>query len=243
MKLKSLLFSLILLSIAGWGPIQTDLLSSIFSNSHSTSGSSWIDKATVAIRAQAGNLSPEVLKVGLTAYLKARERGLDQKQVLTLVDYSKPSNERRLWVIDLKNLKVLFNTWVAHGKNSGSVNATSFSNTPGSLKSSFGVFVTDESYMGGKGYSLRVKGLEKQVNSNAFNRNIVVHGAWYVGEDVIKNNGRLGRSFGCFAVSQEVIKPLINTIKDKTLIVAYYNDKNWLKTSDFVGSSHTSSLI
>jgi len=237
MKLKALLFICIVFGLVGWGPIHTEMLNSFFATNYSQG--SWIDETTKTLRAQASNLSPEVLKVGLTAYLKARERGLDSKGMLTLVDYTKASSEKRLWVIDVNHVKVLFNTWVAHGKNSGSVNATSFSNTPGSLKSSFGVFLTDETYVGGKGYSLRVKGLENEVNNNALRRNIVVHGASYVGEDVAKSNGRVGRSFGCFAVSEEVVKPLINTIKDNTLLVAYYPDKNWLAHSDFVSASIT----
>ncbi|HEX2548199.1 MAG TPA: murein L,D-transpeptidase catalytic domain family protein [Gammaproteobacteria bacterium] len=193
----------------------------------------WIDKTVQTILAQADNLNPQVLKVGLTAYVKARKLGMDNKEVLTLVDYSKPSAERRLWVIDLKNQKVLYNTWVSHGKHSGEVNPTSFSNAPKSLKSSLGVFLTDASYIGGNGISLRIKGLEPNINDNAYNRSIVFHGANYVSPDIAKR-GKIGRSWGCFAVSRDVIKPLIDTIKNNTLVVAYYPDKNWLKTSIFM---------
>jgi hypothetical protein len=193
----------------------------------------WIDKTIKTIQAQADNLDPKVLKVALTAYVKARKLGMDKRELLTLVDYSKPSAERRLWVIDLKNLKVLYNTWVSHGKHSGEKNPTSFSNAPKSLKSSLGVFLTDESYIGGNGLSLRVKGLEPHINDNAYDRSIVFHGANYVSPTIAKS-GKIGRSWGCFAVSRDVIKPLIDTIKNNTLVVAYYPDKKWLNSSSFM---------
>lgn len=221
MKMKFIICIFAFLSIAGWGNFS--LMSKELSDS-----TYWMEKATKAIRAQANNLDPQVLKLGLNAYLTARKRGMDEKQILTLVDYSKSSTEQRLWVIDLKNLKVLFNTWVAHGKHSGKTNATSFSNQHESLKSSIGVFVTEETYMGGKGYSLRIKGLEPKINDNAYNRNIVFHGASYV------NKGAAGRSHGCFAVNHSLAKPLIDTIKKDTVVVAYFPDNHWLTTSDFV---------
>lgn len=237
MKMKCIVFIIAFLSIVGWGPINIFGESSNPSSSHfeTTVGSKyWVEKVIKTIQAQAGNLNPEILKVGINAYLKARQLGLNQKQVLTLVDYTKISSERRLWVIDMKNLKVLFNTWVAHGSHSGRAKATSFSNDPRSLKSSIGVFLTAESYSGGNGYSLRLKGLEHDINDNAYRRNIVFHGARYVGPDIARNNGMVGRSWGCFAVEKGIAKPLINTIKEKTLVVAYYPDQNWLHHSKFV---------
>jgi hypothetical protein len=194
---------------------------------------SWLNKTMKTIHAQANTLNPEVLKTSLTAYLKADKLGLNKKHILTIVDYSLPSTERRLWVIDMNNVKVLFNTWVAHGTNSGGATSTSFSNRPSSLKSSIGVFITDAPYTGGKGYSLRIKGLEHNINDNAYNRTIVFHGAWYVSSSFAKARGMMGRSWGCFAVDNKVVKSLINTIKEKTLIVAYSPDKNWLRNSKF----------
>lgn len=194
----------------------------------------WINKSIKTLRAQNNNLNPDVLRASLNAYLKAEKLGINDKQILTIVDYSKPSSERRLWVIDMKKLKVILHTWVAHGTNSGGANATSFSNQPRSLKSSLGVFITDAPYIGGKGYSLRIKGLEHNVNDNAYNRSIVFHGAWYVNSDFASDKGRMGRSWGCFAVDNAVVKKLINTIKEKSLVVAYYPDKNWLKHSSFI---------
>lgn len=234
MKLRLVLLIFALFIAVGMGPFSYFFQSSLPMTDNkfeAVVGSKfWVDKTIKTIRAQANNLDPEVLKVGLTAYLKARKLGIDKKEVLTLVDYSKSSSERRLWVIDLKNLKVLYNTWVSHGKNSGQAKATSFSNTPKSLKSSLGVFLTDESYIGGNGISLRVKGLEPNINDMAYSRSIVFHGANYVRTD----GSTVGRSWGCFAVSRNVIKPLIDTIKNNTLVVAYYPDSTWLKKSDFV---------
>ena len=149
--LRYLLCIFAFLAVAGWGPFS--FFSSSLDQSQPFGSQSWIDDEIRTIHSQADNMNPAVLKIGLTAYLKARQEGLDQKQLLTVVDYSKPSNERRLWVIDLKNAKVLFNTWVAHGQNSGTVNATSFSNQNHSHKSSLGVFLTANPYVGGKGYS------------------------------------------------------------------------------------------
>lgn len=251
MKTRHLiLFSILaILSIAAWKPLfvfsdiaSTSIVPMSNTQKHfaqsihtaATETKTWIEQKTKVITAQAHNLSPQVLKVGLTAYLNARKKGLSDKPMMTLVDYSKASNERRLWVIDLKNEKVLFNTYVAHGKNSGDVNSTSFSNQPSSLKTSLGVFTTDEIYEGHHGTSLRIKGQEPGFNDKALSRDIVFHGAWYVSPEVAKERGRLGRSWGCLAVDEKTIKPLINTIKDKTVVVAYYPDKTWLKKSEFL---------
>jgi len=195
----------------------------------------WIQQEISKINSQADNINQSVLKMSLSAYLQARHHGLDTKQLLTIVDYTKPSTERRLWVVDLKRARVLFNTWVTHGKNSGTIKATSFSNEPGSLKSSLGVFLTTGApYVGGNGYSLRLLGLEQGINDKAYERDIVVHGASYANHNVIKQYGFLGRSWGCLAVDEETVHPLINTIKDNTLIFVYYPDRNWLNHSSFL---------
>ena len=228
------IFSLAFLSIVGWSVFnstsmtttKTSTIDKIVGSNH------WVDNAIQKIRAQATNLDAKVLKLGLNAYLKAQALGINKKQILTIVDYTKLSTERRLWVIDLKNLKVLFNTWVSHGKNSGATKATSFSNSPKSLKSSLGVFVTETTYYGRNDYSLRVKGLEPSINDNAYDRSIVFHGASYVNSNT--TSGKAGRSWGCFAVSRSVIKPLIDTIKNNTLVIAYYPEQNWLKKSTFI---------
>jgi hypothetical protein len=236
MKIKNLLFIFAFLSIAGWWGPFAFLDSSDDSVATTVTSSSWLDQETKTITAQANNLRPEVLKLSLTAYRNARQKGLDPRQLLTIVDYTKPSTERRLWVVDMKSNKVLFNTWVAHGKNSGGVTSNSFSNDSRSLKSSLGVFLTSESYDGHNGYSLRLKGLEHGINDNAYRRTVVFHGADYANPEVAKQLGRLGRSWGCFAVGRQVIKPLVDTIKHDTLVVAYYPDKGWLKNSEFLNA-------
>jgi hypothetical protein len=229
MKWKYVLIHLVLLLMMGEG------FADPFYDDSNTENSAWLNDEIKAISEQAENINPSVLKLSLSAYLKAKERGLADKELLTIVDYTKPSIERRLWVIDLKNEKVLFNTWVSHGKNSGTVNATSFSNKINSFKSSVGVFVTDEdAYVGNRGYSLRLHGLEPDINDNAYRRNIVFHGASYVNKATAQRNGMLGRTLGCLAVSKDMIKQLIDTIKDNTVVVAYYPDKTWLKKSDFI---------
>lgn len=230
-KIKHLLFVMGVLCIVGWGPFLA------FTDRGTTEGigtRAWLNHEVSTMYAKTNHLDRKVLELSLTAYAKARHQGLDRKQLLTIIDYSKPSTEKRLWVLDLKNERVLFNTWVAHGKNSGKVIATSFSNESSSLKSSIGVLLTKEPYMGGNGYSLRMEGLERGINDNAYRRSIVIHGAWYANEDVAKKYGYLGRSWGCPAVSPELAKPLIDTIKDNTIIVAYYPDRRWLQNSTYL---------
>jgi len=213
-------------------PIQQTAQTAMIASAKSSSD--WVADETKVISSKAGNLSEGAVRAGLTAYQKARKEGLDNKEILTIIDYSKPSADQRLLVWDMKNQKVLFNTWVAHGKNSGEKNATSFSNDPRSLKSSLGVFVTSGIYDGKHGESLRIQGLEPGINNNAYRRDIVFHGAQYVGADVARTRGMLGRSWGCMAVDQKTIKPLINAIKGNTLVVAYYPDKNWESHSAFL---------
>lgn len=193
-----------------------------------------LDSEAKLLSTRAQNLDAQVIKMGLQAYSKAREQGLDQQQVLTIVDYRLPSTEPRLVVFDLKNNNVLFKELVAHGKMSGGNVPTSFSNTPQSLKSSLGVFLTGNTYLGHHGYSLKLQGLEKGFNDMAAAREIVVHAANYVSEAFAQAHGRLGASWGCFAVRPTVSSSLINTIKDGTLIFAYYPDRNYLSKSSFI---------
>lgn len=193
-----------------------------------------LDTQAKLISAKAQNLDPYVVKLGLQAYSKAKEQGLDQKELLTIVDYTKPSTEPRLWVINLKDNNILFQELVAHGKNSGDNIPTSFSNQPSSLKSSLGVFLTEDTYVGKHGYSLRLAGLEKGVNDMAQARDIVVHAATYVGGQFAKIHGRLGRSWGCFAVNPKIATSIINTIKGGSLVFAYYPDRNWISHSLFL---------
>lgn len=198
--------------------------------------SQWLQKEMQILKPQASNIDDKVLRLSLIAYLNGRKHGYDNKQILTVIDYSKPSNVKRMWVFDLKKNRILFNTWVSHGKNSGGLYATSFSNNPGSLKSSIGVFETDEPYIGHNGYSLRLRGLEQGFNGSAYSRAVVIHGAAYVNPASIGSYGSVGRSWGCPAVSASLAKPLINTIKENSLLVAYYPDRHWLNSSRFLNA-------
>ncbi len=152
-------------------------------------------------------------------------------ETLTLIDYRRPSTDRRLWVIDLATDKVRFYEYVAHGRNSGENFATNFSNINGSNQSSLGLYVTQETYQGGNGYSLRLNGLEPGFNDKARERAIVVHGAPYVNPDAAKSMGRLGRSLGCPALRGAVAGPLIDTIKSGNFLYAYYPQPAWLRSS------------
>jgi len=169
-------------------------------------------------------LDSKVAKLALDAATVSWGRGIGNRNLLGIIDYSLPSTTRRFWVVDLANKRVLFHELVAHGKNTGENMATSFSNKEGSLQSSIGLFKTSSTYVGKHGYSLKLVGLEKGINDNAEARAIVIHGAWYVSDDFAKKYGRLGRSWGCPAVSTTVAKPLIDKIKDGVLIFVYYPD-------------------
>lgn len=157
--------------------------------------------------------------------------GQKSKEILTLVDFSKPSTEERFYVFDMRHKKLLFTSLVSHGKNSGGNYATSFSNKTGSLKSSLGFFLTENTYQGRNGYSLVLDGLEKGINDKAKERAIVIHGATYSNPSVIASSGRLGRSFGCPALPLAVSKPIINTIKGGSLLFIYANNQNYLSYS------------
>lgn len=164
----------------------------------------------------------------------AKKLNLEYKQILTIIDYSLPSNKKRLWVFDLKKNKLLFHTYVSHGLTSGALLANYFSNNYNSKTSSIGVYQTEKHYYGRDGLSLRLDGLDKGFNNNAFNRYIVMHGGWYVEEPFIQKYGRAGRSWGCPAVPNQLAKPIIETIKDKTLFIVYYPNDNWFYKSKFL---------
>ncbi|WP_016914700.1 murein L,D-transpeptidase catalytic domain family protein [Vreelandella stevensii] len=153
---------------------------------------------------------------------------------LAVIDYSLPSTEPRLWVFDLHQHALLFEELVSHGRGSGDAVAEVFSNVPESFQSSIGLFRTMNSYYGRNGYSLRLEGLEPEVNDLAFQRAIVIHGAEYVSEEFIAQTGRLGRSHGCPAVREDITYPLIDSLKEEQYVFAYYPDEEWLATSSFL---------
>lgn len=182
---------------------------------------------------KAPKLNKKVLKLALNAYKKATDKGAVKKPVLTVIDYSLPSNKQRMWVFDLGKEKLLYNTYVAHGKNSGMDTPKHFSNAFSSKATSLGTFLTRDTYMGSKGYSLNLQGLERGFNDNAYNRRVVIHGAWYVEPDFIRKTGRAGRSWGCPSIARTLAKPLINTIKGGSVLFAYYPDRYYLSHSGF----------
>lgn len=180
------------------------------------------------------NIDDNVLHYALQAYSCARKKGLDSQEMLTVIDYSKPAVEPRLWVIDLKHLNVKYAELVAHGEKSGDMVGERFSNLSGSHESSIGVFLTDRTYDGQHGLALRLRGLEPGFNNNAYNRSIVLHGADYVSEQRVVREGRIGRSFGCPAVPQNMAKPTINAIKEGSILFVYAPDPQWLKHSAYL---------
>ncbi len=178
------------------------------------------------------SLSLDVFSRAIKGYvfLKYTNR-LENERFLTILDFSKSSAQKRLWVIDLKGKQVIYNELVAHGKNSGDKFASYFSNSPNSKKSSLGFYVTGETYNGRHRYSLKLRGLEPGFNSNAFARGIVVHGAHYVNEEIANAQNSVGRSFGCPAVSNEVNRNIVDLIKEGSCLFiyhpqAYYNGKS-----------------
>lgn len=175
-----------------------------------------------------GMVNYSAFEQAIAGYNKIEQKN---KEILTLVDFSKPSTEERFYVFDMRHKKLLFSSLVSHGKNSGGNYATSFSNKNGSLKSSLGFFLTENTYQGKNGYSLVLNGLEKGINDRAKERAIVIHGAAYSNPSVIASSGRLGRSFGCPALPQSVSKPIINTIKGGSLLFIYANNQNYLSYS------------
>ena len=159
---------------------------------------------------------------------------LANDRIISIVDFSQPSSKKRLFVIDLDMAKVVFNTYVAHGVNSGAATASHFSNRPESYQSSLGFYETRTTYMGGNGYSLRLDGLEPGINDNANRRDIVIHGAPYVSEELIRSQGYIGRSWGCPALPEKLHKPIIDKIKNGTCLFIFSPDKNYLNHSRII---------
>jgi hypothetical protein len=188
-------------------------------------------------RASLGTIDRHVFDLALGAAVCAVQSGaVPDPSTLTVIDYSKSSSAKRLWVFDLRSHALLYEELVAHGKGSGDRFATAFSNNPESHQSSLGLFETINTYSGKNGYSLRLKGLDAGFNDKALERAIVMHGAPYVSEKVAKSLGRLGRSWGCPALREAVAHEVIDTIKGNGLVFAYYPDQKWLASSRFVGS-------
>lgn len=186
-------------------------------------------------RATLGTLDVQVFELALgAAHCAVRSGAARLPATLTIIDYSKPSTERRLWTFDVPSRTLLYHELVAHGQGSGANFPTLFSDEPNTHRSSLGLFVTEETYIGQNGYSLRLNGLDHGFNDRARERAIVMHGARYVSAETARALGRLGRSWGCPAVREGVARQLIDRVKDGGLLFAYYPDPRWLNSSRFL---------
>jgi hypothetical protein len=198
------------------------------------------DKASVATSAwnsaSLGSIDPRVFDLSLSAARCAvRSGAIAEPSTLTVIDYSKPSTEKRLWVFDLQSRELLYEELVAHGQGSGDNFANVFSNEPDTHASSLGVFLTEGTYVGKNGYSLRLRGLDEGFNHRAGERAIVMHGASYVSDEFVKKNGRLGRSWGCPALREGIAREVIDRVRGNGIIFAYYPDQEWLESSRYLG--------
>lgn len=180
-----------------------------------------------------GVVNWQAFKLAVQGYHAITER---RRKVLTLIDFTLPSTEERMFVFDMEQRQLLFTSLVAHGKNSGEMYATSFSNVVGSYKSSLGFYLTADTYQGKNGYSLILDGLEQGVNDRARERAIVVHGASYANPSVVRQGGRLGRSLGCPAVPTDVSKSIINAIKGGSVLFIYADNAEYLAKSTLLRS-------
>ncbi|HKZ65827.1 MAG TPA: murein L,D-transpeptidase catalytic domain family protein, partial [Chitinophagaceae bacterium] len=188
-----------------------------------------------SLRLNNSGLSRQAFNYATKGWEKLRSQGkLANQSVIAIVDFSQSSNKKRLYVLDMANYKVLFNTLVAHGKNSGKKWANHFSNKLNSLQSSPGFYVTGQTYSGSNGYSLKLDGMESGINDKALQRAIVMHGADYVNESYITSRGYIGRSYGCPAVPVKDAKNIINTIKNGTCLYIHVPDQQYLSHSSIL---------
>lgn len=197
-----------------------------------------VQQVYTTIGLKSAGLDAEVFKKAYVGFqnLKIQGKTSPTKSILTIVDFTKSSNKKRLWTIDLNSGKVLMNSLVAHGRNTGEGKAEKFSNTPNSYMSSLGFYVTDKTYFGKHGLSLKLRGMDQGFNTNAMSRAIVVHGADYATAEFVKQYGRLGRSLGCPAVPKELSKELIETIKDETVLYIHGADSKY--TSNYLDENN-----
>lgn len=181
-------------------------------------------------------LARNVFELAFKGYTKLADAGkLKNSAILTIVDYSQSSRNKRMYVIDFLQKTVVFQTLVAHGKKTGEEYARHFSNRTGSHQSSLGFYITGKEIIGGTvGRSLLLDGMEKGFNDNARQREIIIHGAEYATEQFINRTGRLGRSFGCPSLPPDLIKPVIDAIKEGTCLFIYHNDQNYLAKSSLL---------
>ncbi len=197
-------------------------------------GIGWADMLAQTLALNAPQAKANVIHLAVAAMQCATDTQADKPSRLAVIDYSLPSSKPRLWIFDLQQKKLLLQEYVAHGRNSGTNYANSFSNAEGSYQSSLGLFRTLNTYSGKHGLSLKLDGMELGVNNNALERAIVIHGADYVNPGWISKQGRIGRSLGCPAVRPAVAKKVIDNLKDGQYVFAYYPDAQWLTTSAYL---------
>lgn len=188
-----------------------------------------------AFARQTSGLSPQVLSLALHAsHCASAKEAAPEARYLAVIDYSLPSTEQRFWLFDTTSRKLIRKDYVAHGRNSGKVFATRFSNIPGSLQSSLGLYYTGDTYMGRHGYSLRLHGLEPGINDLALDRAIVLHGAHYVGPSFIRRHHRSGLSWGCPVLPARSAPEVIDVLKEGAFLFVYYPDRRWLQRSPYL---------
>lgn len=185
------------------------------------------ESAFKQIRHLAPTLDSTVFKQAYIGYLNLREQGKTNSPIITIADLSIHSSEPRLWIIDLAQDSVLLHTFVAHGRGSGLAEAKNFSNRVNSNQSSLGFYLTGETYQGKHGRSLRLDGLDRGYNTNARARGIVLHGAWYVGANILKGQDRMGVSQGCPAVAEILKDKVIDLIKDRSMLFIHGNSNSY----------------
>nr|WP_307735100.1 murein L,D-transpeptidase catalytic domain family protein [Chitinophaga nivalis] len=194
------------------------------------------------MRLDTTGLSREAFDNGLQGLAHLEDNGrIKNPDVLSIIDFSLPSSKKRLFVIDVKNKLVLFNTLVSHGRNSGTASANTFSNKINSFKSSLGFYVTGDTYNGEHGYSLRLEGEEAGINDNALSRGIVMHSASYVNESLIKSQGYIGRSLGCPAIPENMHRKVIERIRNGTCLFFYSPDKYYSAHTRILAKDSTDS--
>ncbi|NIG57410.1 murein L,D-transpeptidase catalytic domain family protein [Chitinophaga sp. Cy-1792] len=194
------------------------------------------------LQLSAAGLSKEAYEKAMQGFEKLQREGkIKNDKVISIIDFSLPSSQKRLFVIDLQNKLLLFNTLVSHGRNSGTLSANAFSNQPNSFKSSLGFFLTGETYMGEHGLSLRLQGEEAGINDNAMARGIVMHSAAYVNEALVKVQGYIGRSLGCPAIPENVHRKVIDRIRNGSVLFLYSPDKTYSMRTKMLSKDSTAS--
>lgn len=192
----------------------------------------------------APDLDPDIFNKAMKGYWRLRAANkLENTRYITVCDFTQSANEKRMYIIDLENYKVVLQTYVAHGMNTGREYAEDFSNEERSGQSSLGFFVTGEPYTGRRGYSLKLDGQESGYNTNVRKRGVVIHGADYATKEFIKKNGRLGRSQGCPAVSPELNKKIIHLLRGKSCFFIYAKDRSYRRHSRYIrGTRHLEAI-